>query len=133
MPVNHKYFSDINTAQWHWYMYNIYKDKEEQFDINRNFLEYHVSFLEPELVEKIRKRRDGTDEDTKKDDNFSSTIKDLFGRGINFEDSKSTMSSDFKTHEVKGMLDNIQKYNSQNTVPVKTKYNFSDWMELDLE
>jgi len=47
----------MTTAQWYWYLYNIVQDQKEEFESKRNLLEYHVSFLEPEIVDKTRKRR----------------------------------------------------------------------------
>lgn len=134
MPADHEWFKNTNAMQWHWYLQNIIKDQEEDFKTQRNLLEYHVSFLEPELVEKVRKRRDEQDASNKKDDNFAQTLKSMFGRDVEFKGTPSN-ESDFKdVQEVSDVLDKIKAYDAaQKTIKSKSVYNFTDWIDFDLE
>lgn len=134
MPADHEWFSEITTAQWHWYLQNIVEDQEEDFTIQRNLLEYHASFLEPELVDKTRKRRDEREDNKKKDDNFSSTIKSIFGRDIAFKGKATTESSVSEVHEVGDILSKIDAYDrAQQKIKSDSVYNFAEWVNFDLE
>lgn len=129
MPTDHEYFQSINTAQWYWYLYNVVQDQEEEFKSKRNFIEYLASFIEPEAVSRIRKQRNDADANAKKDDNFTNTLKNLFGRGAGF-DNKPNFS---ETHEVKDILQRIDEYDSFKQVKSTTAYNYADWINFPLE
>lgn len=136
VPIDHEYFSKTNIAQWLWYYYNYLKDQEDNFTRDRSLLEYHVSFLEPELVNKIVKDRniDGESDEpvigTTDDAAFNVSIGRLFGRNPNLGESKET----YEIHEVSDMLDRISEYEqtveAQKDAPL---YNYRYWAEFDLE
>lgn len=54
VPVDHEIFTGISNSQWLWYFHNDSKDQEERFERNRNFVEYHASFIEPQAVKRIQ-------------------------------------------------------------------------------
>ena len=134
VPVDHEYFESINTAQWYWYLNNLVEDQEEEFAMHRNLIEYHASFLEPELVDKTRKRRNETDANSKKDAQFSSTIKSLFGREIALPDQPAKESGFKNVHEVSNILDKVNEYDAaRKKIKSQSTYNFTDWVDFELE
>jgi poly(3-hydroxyalkanoate) synthetase len=61
------------------------KDKEETFDRTRDFIEYNASFMEPEVVRKVKDAREkSVNVDT---DSFNEGLERLFGRRL---DEKKT-------------------------------------------
>lgn len=59
------------------------KDKDENFEQQRDFIEYHASFIEPQAVKKIREARERSIE--LNDDEFSKNVSEMFGRDIKLE------------------------------------------------
>jgi hypothetical protein len=101
VPVDHQMFEDISSKQWLWYFYNFLKDEDESFESNRDFVEYHASFIEPQAVKKIREARRGEDRDTIEvdDDTFKDTLKNVFGKGLDFDEAKENV----KVQEAEGL------------------------------
>ena len=129
MPADHESFRSINTAQWYWYLYNVIEDQDEEFKSKRNLIEYQVSFSEPEMINKIRKQREDAENTTKKDNQFASTLKNLFGRDTTFA-GKPNFS---ETHEVDDILKRIDEFDAQKKIQAKTAYNYVDWLDFKLE
>ena len=100
--------------------------------------EYHVSFIEPELVSEIIKRREqalskeakgiiGTTDDAA----FNKSIGELFGRDPNLEVNKI---SEQEVHSVDGLLDKIEDYEQQQKeLKNRPIYNYKHWVDFDLE
>ena len=65
-------FENISREQWHWYNAMIIQDETDQFEMQRDLVEYLASFWNSEAVQKIKKSR--ADADTHafvSDDEFS--------------------------------------------------------------
>lgn len=130
VPVDHESFKQITMVQWLWYFYNLSKDQEEKFVTQRDLLEYHAAFSEPEMVSKLRDSREGS-ENAKIDKDFASTIKGLFGRDINLPNQPS--QPDMKINKVGDILNKISTYQSeQDTLKTKSRFNFKHWTNIDL-
>jgi len=130
VPVDHEYFEQINNAQWYWYLYNITKDQEEEIQERQNLLEYHASFIAPEAVGSVIKKRKSGDVNDKRDSNFSNTLKNLFGKDIKFKGPSSNFND---LHEVPNILDKITAYEAATkSITSKSMYNFKEWLDFDL-
>ncbi len=133
MPIDHEYFRSINNAQWYWYMYQFMEDQNEEFQYQRNLIEYHASFIEPETVSRTRKRRDELEASERKDSGFTNTIKALFGRDIAFKGHAANESDMKNVHEVSDLLDRVGQYNQYKQIKNRSKYNYIDWLEFSME
>jgi hypothetical protein len=83
VPVDDEVFENINDAQWLWYHHNLLQDREEEFIRQRDLIEYHASFIEPEAVKKIRESREKAVEVNDKE--FVAGLKHFFGRELTAE------------------------------------------------
>lgn len=131
VPVDHDIFKDINTTQWMWYFYNYLEDKEESFVHNRDMVEYHASFIEPEAVRKIRESRDEAVEVPH--DEFVAGIEHIFGRkiGISKDKRKSTESHSINPDAAAKMSDSYKKIlENQKNQPKLIDYRY--WLDKDL-
>jgi hypothetical protein len=140
VPIDHEYFKTTNNAQWLWYFYNSIEDKKESFLNSRSLLEYHVGFLEPALVNKIRNERDNAQNTkegvigTTNEAAFAASVGSMFGSDLNipFKDKKEL--SEEEVHHFTDVADRIKEYEEKqaelktNTVP----YNYKHWTEFDL-
>jgi len=108
------------------------KDEDESFNLQRDLVEYHAAFIEPESVSKVRSSRTGTDsENNKKDANFADTVEQLFGKKL---DIPGAQSPDMELNEVEDLLDRVTEYqNYQESMKEKTKFNFAHWTDISLE
>lgn len=134
VPINHEYFRNTNTVQWLWYYYNDMKDQEEDYIKNRNLVEYHASFIEPDMVNKIIEQRDKKDENvigTTDDEAFNRSVGQIFGRDLNLP----SQQSDGEVHEVSDLLERVDAYDKERAALKKETlpYNFKYWSEFDLE
>lgn len=57
LPIDDSFFNNMNIIQLRWYAEQIYIDEKEEFERNRDFLEYVASFINPSAVEKIKQSR----------------------------------------------------------------------------
>ena len=105
------------------------KDQEEKLTVERDLLEYHVSFLEPELVSNIKKSREETI-GTKDDSAFEESVNNMFGRKVSLPDKKS--KEETSMNEVSNVLDKISEYKRQEERKNREKYNYRHWLELKL-
>lgn len=132
VPVDHEYFKETTTVQWMWYLHSFMRDQNEKFTVQRNLLEYHAAFLEPEIVNKVRKIRESSEQGTT-DKEFADTVKSLFGRDLNLPGIKQDESK-MELTEVGNLLDKINTYDGeQKAMETKTKFNFQHWADVDLE
>jgi hypothetical protein len=129
VPIDHKIFEEINQAQWLWYMHNFIKDQEEEFNLSRDFIEYHASFIEPQAVQKIR---DGRKKSVEIDDTeFETSIKNIFGRAL--PNAKVPVGEDNKSHSVN--MGEIMKAVDEHKNKEKNKdptFNYKHWSQFDL-
>ena len=125
VTADHEMFKEITNAQWLWYYYNYAKDQEERFEINRDLVEYHASFIEPEAVRKIRNAREQSIEIA--DDQFMSGIETIFGRKM----SKAEKPKDQKMHKA-DVQKILSEYNGARKESAKGQ-NYKDWMDMKLE
>jgi hypothetical protein len=101
VPVDDSIFDSISPKQWMWYFYNFLKDQEEDFEGKRDFVEYHASFIEPQVVKKIKDEREGkSDDKTVKvsDDDFTRGLKSLFGRDVDLNTAKERSEQEEKNN-----------------------------------
>lgn len=110
VKVDDEMFSEISNAQWLWYFYNYVKDGEEKFEQNRDFIEYHASFIEPQAVKKIRESRANAVKVSNED--FIKGIKNIFGRDIDLKNDKNKISSS-DVNETLNDLDKNKILNSE--------------------
>jgi len=93
----------------HWYALNIRKDKEEEFIMYRDLLEYALSFYDHKTVTKIKENRKAREEvsDKQKEDEFVESFKNKeyakFGK-------LSDIAPEVKTNNKKNNVDNKIKY-----------------------
>ena len=127
---------DVNTAQWMWYFYNFMEDRKESFETRRDLVEYHASFIEPEMVSKIVEQREkGTNIIGTTDDKaFSKSVGQIFGRDPNLPSTNSDQG-DGEVHEVSDLLDRVKAYEKEQATFKKDKlpYNYKHWSEFNLE
>ena len=138
MPVDHEYFDNTNAVQWMWYNYQDIKDQEDHIVDVRDMIEYHASFIEPEIVSKVIESRGNpgvADRDvvagTTSDSEFNESVRRMFGRdpGITENDESA------ETHNIDGVLDRITKYQEEQAAikQTSTPYNYKYWSDVDLE
>lgn len=132
VPVNHKQFNEINTAQWMWYYHNFFEDEEEKYNRQRDFIEYHASFIEPEAVRKIREAREESVDVPH--DEFVAGIEYFFGRQINLPKEKRKGS---ETHNIdpKSAIKRSDNYKMNKPKPgrLKSFVDYEFWLNLNLE
>lgn len=112
------------------------KDQEEEYTLNRNLIEYHASFIDPEMVSKIIEQRESNKNNvigTTDDEEFSKSVGKIFGRDPKLGPRKDTGSND--VHEVSDILDRIEAYEKEQASKNRNilPYNYSHWSEFDLE
>ena len=140
MPVDHKIFEELNSAQWLWYYHNFAKDDEERFESNRDFVEYLAGFIEPQAVQKIRELRNRNNNTGGKtvsvdDNSFARGIEQMFGRKLNVESTDTTASNANESQQVNSGIDvtDIIKNMPYLQKPKDPSLNYKYWAYLDLE
>lgn len=118
-------FQDINSAQWLWYYYSMLEDSKEKFETNRDFIEYHASFIEPEAVQKIRKSRNESIEVSHED--FTAGIEHIFGRKINISRERK---QGLESHTVVNQGIGQRRYKN---ISEKQKLQTNNWANMELE
>jgi len=71
-------FRDMSTAQWMWYG-NVYaEERDQQYKLARNMVEYLASFWNSEAVQDIRSSREATSEEGRfaSDEEFEKKLED---------------------------------------------------------
>jgi hypothetical protein len=136
VPIDHEYFDNTNIVQWMWYYYNDLKDQEEGYVRNRNLVEYHASFIEPEMVNKIMEQREKNTDNvigTTDDKAFSESIGRMFGRDPNLAPVNEQPQGEL--HQVDDMLERIDAYEKEQATLRNSNlpYNYNHWSEFDLE
>ena len=120
-------FSEIKSAQWLWYYYNIAEDEDKEFKIKRDLVEYHASFIEPEAVRKIREAREEAVEVPH--DEFTAGIEYFFGRQIGLPKNKRKGA---EMHDVVnpgiGMRSSANQ-EKKASMPV----DYKSWLDMSLE
>lgn len=99
MPVNSPLFNEINNQQWLWYYHNFSQDNQDNFEFERNILEYHASFTSPEAVHKVRQLRTGKEKNIgSTNEEFNKHLANIFGRDLegNVKKEKQATMEDFK-------------------------------------
>jgi len=140
VPVDHKIFEELNSAQWLWYYHNFAKDDEERFESNRDFVEYLAGFIEPQAVQKIRELRNRNNNTGGKtvsvdDNSFARGIEQMFGRKLNVESTDTTASNANESQQVNSGIDvtDIIKNMPYLQKPKDPSLNYKYWAYLDLE
>lgn len=136
VPIDHEYFDNTNLVQWMWYFYNDLKDKEEEYIDNRNFVEYHASFIEPEMVSRIIEHREINKDNvigTTDDAAFSESVGRIFGRDPKLAPSEG--GSKQELHQVDDMLERIKAYEKEQAFLKNSNlpYNYKHWLDFGLE
>lgn len=126
-------FDNINPAQWLWYYYNFLEDNKESFEHNRDMVEYHASFIEPEAVRKIRESRD--ESVMVPDEEFTAGIEHFFGRKINLPSEKRKgMQSHSIDPEVAARMSKTYQTRKETEEFKKSRtIDAKHWLNLDLE
>ena len=140
MPVDHKIFEELNSAQWLWYYHNFAKDDEEKFETNRDFVEYLAGFIEPQAVQKIRELRNRNNSTGGKtvsvdDNSFARGIEQMFGRKLNVESTETATSNPSDSQQVNSGIDvtEIIKNMPYLQKAKDPSLNYRYWAHLDLE
>ncbi|MFA5023436.1 MAG: hypothetical protein WC523_00565 [Patescibacteria group bacterium] len=126
VPVDHEMFREISSSQWLWYYHNFIKDRDEKFEENRDMVEYHASFIEPEAVRKIKEAREQAVEVP--DEQFISGIEQMFGRSL--PSVKNQQEKEMHKVDIGKVLDN---YNNIKKSDVPKEISYKDWLNMDLE
>jgi len=131
VPVDHKMFEDVTIAQWLWYFYNFAEDQRDGFETQRDLVEYHASFIEPEAVRKIRESREEATEVPTEE--FVAGIEHFFGRKIDIpkEKKKGIESYSVDPNVAANMSEAYKRNQNVQTTPVHT--DSRHWLNLDLE
>lgn len=130
MPVDHEMFDKVNISQWLWYFYNFIEDQKEEFDVRRDLVEYHASFIEPEAVRKIRESREESVEIPYEE--FVDGIEYFFGRKINIsKDKKNKIESHSIDPAAAARMSDLYKRDIKKT-PVRV-LDSGHWLNIDLE
>lgn len=123
-------FNDMSPAQWMWYYYNSAEDENEKFELNRDLVEYHASFIEPEAVKKIREAREQKIELS--NDQFNAGLERVFGRGIN--PSSQGSSDEVQTVDVASAISNYKNLvRSQKNAIDRKGLDYKHWLNSNLE
>jgi len=128
-------FARINPAQWLWYMCNFSQDRDEQFEVKRDLVEYHAGFLAPELVEHVRNSRDEPENaplkgiGTNSDQEFSNTLGEWFGKTLPFVEDNDAQN---EHRESRADID-YEHYLLNKAIQQGPKLNYKHWLEFDLE
>ena len=132
VPVDHENFRNISSAQWMWYFYNFTKDNEQETEINRDLLEYHAWFMEPERVNTIQEHRETSKRNEQSSGSFEDSVEDLFGRKIT---KGVSASSDMRVEDVSSILDRVNTIEQDRLTRSKEiiPYNYKKWTDFDLE
>ncbi len=94
------FFKAINPAQWNWYYIQQMLDEQDNFELLRDVAEHNAMFWNSEGVEQIRNARKNRFETS----DFDSSIRQLFGRGVDLNNSHPLSQEDFGT-DLKPYLD----------------------------
>jgi len=127
VPVDHEMFKEINSAQWLWYYNNVIEDRNEKFESNRDMVEYHASFIEPEAVRKIRDARDQTV--TVPEEQFVSGIEQIFGRSLPV-DIDRPKEKEIQRADVGKLL---AEYKNTKNSEMPKGLSYKDWLNVNLE
>jgi hypothetical protein len=129
VPADHEMFAQVNTAQWLWYFHNFMKDQEEDFTAERDMVEYHVSFTEPDIVKKVRKIREETVQ--VEDASFYKGVEKMFGRSIDPTGSSQSIEGGIHDIDLNEVMRNMQntKYRESNNDP---SLNYRHWSTFNL-
>lgn len=134
VPVDHERFGEINTQQWLWYYYNLIEDRDDEFNQQRDFVEYHASFIEPDAVRKIREAREESVEVPHEE--FVAGIEYFFGREIKLPKERrkgsETVSLDPKS-AIKHADNYRQEQVSKNNMKALQTIDYRYWLDLNLE
>lgn len=129
VPVDHKIFDNINDAQWLWYCYNILEDEKQEFELYRDMVEYHASFIEPEAVRNIKESREKAVELT--DSEFASGLKHFFGRSLNIGKRKSNKIE--SVNPVRAMAEYKRGKANGDAVSANKHVDYKHWLSYNLE
>tara|TARA_Y100000034_G_C6773737_1_gene345323 strand:- start:154 stop:555 length:402 start_codon:yes stop_codon:yes gene_type:complete len=70
-------FADMNIAQWMWYGNALAMERDQQYKLARNMVEYLASFWNSEAVQRIRDTREASEEGRfASDEEFEQKIQD---------------------------------------------------------
>lgn len=103
MPVDSDFFKGINSAQYTWYHVQKILDEQDNFELLRDVAEHNAMFWNSKGVEQVRSARQNKYETPKED--FESSIRDLFGRGIESSGTRSITEDDISGDSLKPYLD----------------------------
>lgn len=123
-------------VQWMWYNYQDIKDQEEKITDARDMIEYHASFIEPEIVGRvIEGRNKNVRKDilagTTNDADFNESIKRMFGRDPGI--AKNT--NEQQVHKLDNVFKRITEYQEQQAAnkQTATPFNYRYWSDVNLE
>jgi len=141
VPVDHKIFEELNSAQWLWYYHSFVKDDEEKFETNRDFVEYLAGFIEPQAVQKIRELRNRNSGNTGgktvsiDDNSFARGIEQMFGRKLGLEPNQAVEANTNTAQQINSGIDvtDIIKNMPYLQKPKDPSLNYKYWAHLDLE
>lgn len=126
VPVDHEIFNNINSAQWLWYYHNFIEDNKEKFELDRDMIEYHASFIEPEAVKKIRTSREQSI--AIPEEEFISNIERMFGRPLHTVDKPQ--DNNIQKADLSKILSEYKNIKNTDTEKI---LNYKDWLNIDLE
>ena len=118
-------FNEITDAQWLWYYHNQMQDREERFEFDRDMIEYHASFIEPEAVRKIRNAREQSI--AVNEDQFMSGLEQIFGRKLGQVERPKDQK--MQKADIKKILSEYKSIQKEDVKPM----NYKDWLNVKLE
>lgn len=130
MPSDHEMFNGLKTAQWLWYYYNLIEDDEKAYTGQRDLVEYHASFIEPEAVRKIREAREESVEVPH--DEFVAGIEYFFGKKINLSRNKRK-GAEMHTVVSPGVGARSYKQQKERAKKERKPIDYESWLNMSLE
>lgn len=76
VPIHHEFIAGLNINQILFYSGLVFQDKKEEFENNRDLLEYLASFIDPKAVEEIKRKRGSTSDHSVSKEDFDAQLKD---------------------------------------------------------
>lgn len=99
-------------------------------------MEYHASFVEPELVNKIIEKRKSKEQEgiigTGNDNIFNESLKSMFGRGTSIGDGNQSQEELDRVRSMSGIIKAHQDYQTI-MKSTQTPFNYKYWADLPLE
>ena len=110
-------------------MYNFIEDDEETIEVSKSLAEYQAWFIEPKLVDEVRKNRrlDESNISKEEDEVFKASIGKMFGKSIGEYNNEY---GDRLQRTISRIADYEARQQIQKT---PTPFNYQYWADVEVE